>query len=278
MVAVYNAPVKKLDAIWNETVRKFLRFDELFIGMAELVDLDMFVAKALHHANAAQRILQTRVQTRHAHTILAEDYALAVVLDKRIRCHDSRHRQHHQCKRNIDEHQQREGTHDFQGCDKEVLGTVVGHLRNVKQIGNQLRHHFAGVIAVVIRKAQTLILLEQIHAHPRLHACTHNVAPARNEVLAQAAHHIHRHQPSSHPRQYAHNGIASIDEEIAHKEIEDLGECQVDGGEQRCAYQVGNEQKREWFVVANEFSRHFLKGNLPLFRLAQNLIPFHSRQ
>ena len=150
----------------HETVRKFLRFDELFIGMAELVDLDMFVAKALHHANAAQRILQTRVQTRHAHTILAEDYALAVVLDKRIRCHDSRHRQHHQCKRNIDEHQQREGTHDFQGCDKEVLGTVVGHLRNVKQIGNQLRHHFAGVIAVVIRKAQTLILPEQIHAHP----------------------------------------------------------------------------------------------------------------
>ena len=262
----------------HETVRKFLRFDEFFIGMAELVDLDTLVAKALHHTNAAQRILQTRVQTRHAHTILAEDYALTVILNKRIRCHDRRHRQHHQCKRNIDEHQQREGTHDFQGCDKEVLGTVVGHLRNVKQIGNQLRHHFAGVIAVVIRKAQTLILLEQIHAHPRLHACTHNVAPAGNEVLAQAAHHIHRHQPSSHPRQYAHNGIASIDEEIAHKEIEDLGECQVDGGEQRCAYQVGDEQKREWFVVANEFSRHFLKGNLPLFRLAQNLIPFHSRQ
>ena len=80
------------------------------------------------------------------------------------------------------------------------------------------------------------------------------------------------------PTAIRHNGIASIDEEIAHKEIEDLGECQVDGGEQRCAYQVGNEQKREWFVVANEFSRHFLKGNLPLFRLAQNLIPFHSRQ
>ena len=87
----------------HETVRKFLRFDEFFIGVTELVDLDMLVAKALHHANAAQRILQTRVQTRHAHTILAEDYALAVVLDKRIRCHDRRHRQHHQRKRNVKE-------------------------------------------------------------------------------------------------------------------------------------------------------------------------------
>ena len=89
---------------------------------------------------------------------------------------------------------------------------------------------------------------------------------------------IHCHQPSSHPRQYAHNGIAGIDEEIAHEEVEDLRECQVNGSKQRCTYQVGNEQKREWFVVADEFSRHFLKGNLPLFWLAQNMLPFHSRR
>ena len=92
----------------HEAIRKLLRFNELLIGVAELVDLDMLVAKTLHHANAAKRILQTRVQTRHAHAILTEDYALAVILNKRVRGHDCRYCQHHQRKRNIDEHQQRE--------------------------------------------------------------------------------------------------------------------------------------------------------------------------
>ena len=66
----------------------------------------------------------------------------------------------------------------------------MGELRYVEEVRDDLRHHGAGVMFVVVIEAQTLVLLEQVAPHVGFHARAHDVPPAGDEVLATRAHRI----------------------------------------------------------------------------------------
>lgn len=71
---------------------------------------------------------------------------------------------------------------------------MVRELGDVEQIGDELAHHLAGVVAVIVGEGEALVLVEQVLAHVALHARAHDVPPGGDVILAEKAHHIHREQ------------------------------------------------------------------------------------
>ena len=107
--------------------------------------------------------------------------------------------------------------------------------RYVEQVGDQAAHHFAGVVLVVIRKAEALVLVEQIGAHIGLHARAHDVTPTGDEPLAARTQQIQGDHADADQAERAHHHGCGLQEEIAREEVEQLGECQIDAGKKRRA-------------------------------------------
>ncbi len=175
----------------HEPVRQLLGVDESMVALVELADLDALVSERFHHADATERILEPCVDIGHLLAVLGEYRPLAVVPPERVGRHEHGGDEHDERERHVDEEQKRERARDLEDADEEVLGAVVGELGYVEQVGNELAHHGAGVVAVVVGEAQALVLLEQILAHVGLHARAHDVAPARDEVLARRTDGVH---------------------------------------------------------------------------------------
>ena len=132
----------------------------------------------------------------------------------------------------------------------------MGELRYVEQVGDQAAHHFAGVVLIVIREAEALVLVEQVGTHIGLHARAHDMAPAGDEPLAARTQQIQGDHADADQAERAHHHGCGLQEEIAREEVEQLGKCQVDAGEKRGAYQIEPEQELVLAVIADEFLEH----------------------
>ena len=133
---------------------------------------------------------------------------------------------------------------------------MVRQLRHVEQVGDQAAHHFAGVVLVVIRKAEALVLVEQVGAHVGLHTCAHDVAPAGYEPLAARAQQIEGDHADADEPERAHDYGRWLQEEITREEVEQLGKRQVDAGEQGGAHQIEPEEELVLAVIAYELLEH----------------------
>ena len=178
------------------------------------------------------------VDVGHLLAVLGEDDALLVVAPERVRGQKQRRHQHDGGQRHVDQEQQRERAHDLEDADEQVLRPVMGQLRDVEQVGDQLAHHLAGVVAIVIGEAQALVLLEQVHTHVGLHARAHDVTPAGDEVLAGRAHAVQHDEQERDPPKRADDSLRRTLEEVLREEAQELGERQVDAGQHRRAHEI----------------------------------------
>ena len=78
---------------------------------------------------------------------------------------------------------------------------MVGKFGDIKQIADQLAHHLAGIVVVVIGKGQAFILVKQILPHIPLHMGAHDMALGRHIIFAHRPHGIHNHQSRSQQKQ-----------------------------------------------------------------------------
>ena len=72
--------------------------------------------------------------------------------------------------------QNKKAANDFDQGNKQVFRSMMGELANVEQIARHARHHDAGIVPVIVRKRQSLVLFEQIPAHVAFHARAHDMA------------------------------------------------------------------------------------------------------
>ena len=135
----------------------------------------------------------------------------------------------------------------------------MGQLRDVEQVGDQLAHHLAGVVAIVIGEAQALVLLEQVHTHVGLHARAHDVTPAGDEVLAGRAHAVQHDEQERDPPKRADDSLRRTLEEVLREEAQELGERQVDAGQHRRAHEIEHEQEGIGSIIARELREHLTR-------------------
>ena len=140
----------------------------------------------------------------------------------------------------------------------------MGELGDVEQVVDDLAHHHAGVVAVVVREAQALVLLVQVAAHVCLHARAHDVPPGGDEVLAGGAHRVQRDEQREDPSQRREDGLRGLEQELLGEVIQELGERQVDAREHRRAHQIEPEQELERAVVPDEAAGDVAPGHARL--------------
>ena len=241
----------------HEPVRQLLGVDESMVALVELADLDALVSERFHHADATERILEPCVDIGHLLAVLGEYRPLAVVPPERVGRHEHGGDEHDERERHVDEEQKRERARDLEDADEEVLGAVVGELGYVEQVGNELAHHGAGVVAVVVGEAQALVLLEQILAHVGLHARAHDVAPARDEVLARRTDGVHDREQNRDEPERRDDDVGRLEEELLGEEVQYLGKRQIHDRKHRSAEQIEDQKRPIGPVIRNERPHHF---------------------
>ena len=134
-------------------------------------------------------------------------------------------------------------------------------LADVEQVVDHAAHHVARAVAIEVRKAKTLVLIEQVLAHLGLHARTHHMAPIAHKVAAGAADGIHQHQAHRNHTERLHNGSLALGEEPTGQIAQNNRKRQVNGGKHQSTNSIGNKKPHLGLVVRKESSKHAVLGD-----------------
>ena len=229
-----------------------LGIEKTAVAVVELLAFDLLVCERLHDTDAGERILHAGVDRRDLAAVVHENPVHTPILAEAENDHDQRDRQQQQRHRDVHEHEDREGSDDFQRGNHDVLGPVVRELGDVEQVADELRHHFTGVVAVVIGEREPLVVIEEVLPHIALHARAHDMPPARDEVLTAVADDIHGQQPGSDIPERGENRLRRLQEQILGQQIQDLRKREVDRADRQRADHVEVKQPAVRAIVADE--------------------------
>ena len=200
---------------------------EPLVGPVELLALRPLVGEGLGGAHAGDAGLDVRVDARHVLLDPAGglDHVPAVEVD-----HDEErgHQQHHhQGQPPLDGEHDGDGPHQGDPGDEQVLGPVVGQLRDVKELCGHPAHQVAGAVLVVEAKREGLQMGEEVLTDVRLHQHTEDMAPVAHHVLEQRPQQIGPH----HHRDDREEGpVAALGDELVHAHSGHVGEAQIHQG------------------------------------------------
>ena len=85
---------------------------------------------------------------------------------------------------------------------------MVGKLGNIKQVGYELAHHLAGIVAVIIGKRKRLVVLKQLLAHIPFHIGTHHMSLVADVVLAETLDGVHDEKSDTDRQKHLQDGAA----------------------------------------------------------------------
>ena len=131
------------------------------------------------------------------------------------------------------------GPHDGDAGDKNVLRSVVGQLRNLKELAGEAAHEGAGTVAVKVPEVQLLHVPEEVPADIGLHQDTKGVAPVADDILHPRPQ-SEGQQHDGHDREEGPVGV--LRQQLIHAPAGDVGEGQVDQGD---AEGAGKIQEKE---------------------------------
>ena len=127
-----------------------LRAQKFQIAFAEFFVLHALVGEGLDHTDSGQAILQACVDSGDLPAVVHENGAHFLVLPYAERQHDQRDGEQNERHRDVDPQEQRKGTENFEQGDEDIFRPMVSQFADIEEIGDQLAHHFAGVVPIVV--------------------------------------------------------------------------------------------------------------------------------
>lgn len=154
----------------------------------------------------------------------------------------------------VDQEQEDKGTNDLDQGNEQVLRAVVGEFRDVKEVRDQLAHHLAGVVLIIVREGQLLIVVEEAGAHVPFHVGAHHVSLVADIIFAQTLEHIHDEKPEADKRQGMEDGFPVPGKQAVDGSPQELGVEKI-----YHAYEGGAEKIQEKYgfirlIIINKFS------------------------
>ena len=241
----------------------FLRAEELQVARAELFMFNGFVGEGFHHTDTGQGILQACVDSGNFAAVVHKDGAHLFVLPYAEHEHHKSDGEQNQRHRHVDPEQQSERTENFEQGNEDVLRSMMSQLADIKEIRDKLAHHLAGVVSVVIREGETLILIKKILTHIAFHARAHDVSLTGNVIPPSEANKIHQQQAEGQRGQNTQNLIRAAGKNASRQIIEKLRECKIDHAYQHGAGHIDPENGLIGFVVAKKFFQNVHLTSLP---------------
>ena len=220
----------------------------------ELLLLDRLAGERLHDADAAEGVLQRRIDPGHFLPVIGERRLHAFILTHGKDRHADHDRRETQRQRRVDPHQQDERSDDLDHGDKDVLRSVMRELRDVEQVRHELAHHLAGVVLIVIREGQCLVPVEQVAAHLRLDTRSHHVALVSNVPPAQRTDQVHAHEHGGYDPQPAENDRGRLQKQRAAQDPQELRKRQIDHRQDRRTEQIEEKHAQIRLIVRYEFA------------------------
>lgn len=95
---------------------------------------------------------------------------------------DRQNQGNHQSQPPLNGEENDEGTHNGHTGNEDILRTMVGQFRNIKEVRRQPAHQLPGAIAVKIVKGQLLHVAKQIPADICFHQDAEGMPPISNDV------------------------------------------------------------------------------------------------
>ena len=231
------------------------------VGGAELGALGLLVRKTLDHAHARQRILQLRIDAADLFAVVAKDLAHAHVLPKHDDRERRRHHSHGKCQHRGNGKEDHKRADNLDAADDDPLGHVMRRLADVEQVVDHAAHHVARAVAIEVRKAKALVLIEQVLAHLGLHARAHHMAPIAHKVAAGTTDGIHQHHAHRDHTERLHNGSLTLGKEPAGQIAQNDRKRQVNGGKHQSANSIGNKKPHLGLVVRQKPLKHAVLGD-----------------
>ena len=156
---------------------------EFLVRRVEFVDLLFLVGKGARRADAGERRLDADIDGGSLLLLAARGCRHLAAAR-----HDDRdeHRQdarHDQRKPPLDGKQDGKRADDRQRRNEQVLGAVVGELRDLKEIARQPAHELARAVVVKEADVQLLHVREKVAADVRLHQNAECVSPVGNDIV-----------------------------------------------------------------------------------------------
>ena len=109
-------------------------------------------------------------------------------------------------------------------------------------------------MAVEVREAEALVLVEEVLAHAALHASAHDVTPVAHEVAAEVAHGVHGHEAHADGAERAEDGRRPFREEAAREVAQDDREGEVNSRHHEGGDGIDGEQVPLRVVVGEELA------------------------
>ena len=231
------------------------------VGGAELEAFGLLIGKALDHAHARQRILQLRIDAADFFAIVTKDLAHAHVLPKHDDRKRRRHHGHGERQHRGDGKENHKRADNLDAADDDPLGHVMRRLADIEQVVDHAAHHVARAVAVEVRKAKALILVEQVLAHLGLHTRAHHVTPIAHKIAAGAADGIHQHQAHRDHAERLHNGSLTLSKQPTGQIAQNNRKRKVNGSKHQSANSISNKKPHLGLVIRKKPLKHAVLGD-----------------
>ena len=141
------------------------------------------IGKGLHHANPAHGIFHPRIELAQVIKHFAVGVGhLLVKVDR-----DPAHQRHNQKGQHrqlpVDPRHQTKGADQRHDGNKDILGTMMGHLADHVQIAGDAGDEMAGLLVVKKAERQLLDMIKKLAPHVGLNVDTEHVTPIGDNIL-----------------------------------------------------------------------------------------------
>ena len=153
------------------------------VSPVELLLLKGFVGKGLDHTDTEQTVLYRGIQLTHLNARLPKALTHTPVKEGKHNKHNGNYRKNSKCQRNTHRAKNNKGADYLDTRNKELLGTVMGKLRNIKKVAGNSRHKTAHLGVVIVGKGKLLQMPEEIPTHIGLKPSTHNMPHRRHIIM-----------------------------------------------------------------------------------------------
>ena len=125
--------------------------------------------------------------------------------------------------------------------------------RNIKQVRYQLAHHLPGIIIVIIRKGQLLIMVKQLLPHIPFHVSSHHMSLIAYVILAESLNGIHHKHTQSNGEKRLKHTAGFLTKQSSGQCAQDLGISQINHTDYRRSYQVQIKHRLVRPVISDKF-------------------------
>ena len=219
--------------------------DKVFVAVSKLFPFNVFIGEGLNDADPGEGVLEPGVDIPDLSPVIHKGFLHAFILTDTEPYHERHDDGQADGQLSVDQEKEDEGTDDLDRTDKDIFRPVVGELGNLKQVGNQLAHHLAGVVFIIIGKGQPFVVIEQILSHIALHIGTHHVPLVGDVIFADRLQEIEPQEGGKKQSQDPVDGFRTAGEPLVGGGPQNLRIDQIHRADDRGAEQI----KIEYFFV-----------------------------